>query len=81
VEFIKEVLKVKVYGNEYEISFPKFKATIDFQKKMKEAGDDNFKQFEVLLDFLSDHGLPKNVSEELQADHLLKIVESLTKKN
>lgn len=80
MEFTKETLKVKIYGSEYELSFPKLKASIEFRAQIKECEDDEICQLGAFTDFLGKHGLPKEVVEELQPDHLTQIVDALNKK-
>lgn len=80
MEFAKETLKVKIYGNEYELSFPKLKASIEFRARLKDCDDDELAQLEAFIEFLGKHGLPKEVVEELQPDHLTQIVDALNKK-
>jgi hypothetical protein len=75
MEFKKRTLKLNVYGNSYEIDFPTVKKTQQYAEKLKEFGDDG--AVDAVLDFLGDLGLPKNVTEEMEPEHLGQVIEAL----
>ena len=69
---------LEIYGQSYEVSRP----TIGLAKRMQEeialvrseGGDRNLA---LLIQFLSDLGLPAEVSESLEIDHFNQVVEFL----
>lgn len=81
LEFSKKVLKFKFDGNEYEMKYPSVIQVNLFAEKQRKASDDD--SLLNVLDLFAELGLPREVSEQLEVEHLTKIVEVLTegKKN
>lgn len=79
LELHKKVLKVKYDGQVLELQYPKVKQVDKLQGRMKKEGE----SVELILDFLEELGLKREISEDMQADHVEAIVTSLTdsKKN
>jgi len=76
LEFNRSKLKLKVYGEEYELLFPTVKQSQDFAKEVKEVEGDDDKSSKM-FDFLEKLGLPKNVTEEMEVQHLEMVLEKL----
>ena len=75
LNFKRRELELNVYGNDYKLSFPSVKQTQDYAKKAKRAGDDE--SASMLVEFLDKLGLPKDISLEMEAEHLTQVVEAL----
>lgn len=72
MEIKRKVLKLKFDGREFEIKFPSVKQLKELQKK---DGEDDL---EMTLRFLSELGLPKEASEQMEPDHIKEIVDHIT---
>lgn len=79
LELKKKVLKIKYDGQEIELQYPKVRQVDMLQKRIKEEGE----SVDMIIDFLEGLGLKREISEDMQADHVEAIVTSLTdsKKN
>lgn len=73
MKFVKSVLSFDVYGKSVEVRFPTVKEVRLFQEKMKDKGD----ELTNTIEYLSVLGLPKEVAENMEMDHLQQIIESL----
>jgi hypothetical protein len=71
IEFISEKLPVKIDGVVYELSYPTVSTVRKFEKQEGEAG------VKEVCEFLCDSGLPLNVVEALQANHMSQLVQAL----
>ncbi|TXH08954.1 MAG: hypothetical protein E6R04_09675 [Spirochaetes bacterium] len=79
MEFVRsEPIKVMIYGKEYAVKKPTFAVTRDLTRKIKEHGED--KTYDVMCEYLSGLGLPKEVVEDMEAEHVLGLCEYLTPK-
>lgn len=67
----KIALKIKVDGEEYGLIKPNMGLIHTYEKDGKED------QFEATFTFLEGCGLPKKVSELLEAQHIEKIIQAL----
>ena len=68
----KRVLKIKTgEGAEYKLSFPTVGQAKEFAKKMKAS--DEADSIDMVQDYLSELGLPKKVSNDMEPDDLAKI--------
>jgi len=75
MKFERRSLKVNVYGEDYEITFPTVKQSQDYAKSVKDIDDSEATG--KLLGFLDGLGLPKKVSEDMESEHLTQIVSAL----
>jgi Glu-tRNA(Gln) amidotransferase subunit E-like FAD-binding protein len=79
MDFVKsEPIKVRIYGQEYLVKKPTFALTRDFTRKMKDKKEDEI--YEVMCDYLNGLGIPKEVVEGMEADHVVGLFEYLTPK-
>jgi len=79
MEFSKsQPIKVKIYGQEYSVIKPTFALTRDFTRKMKDKKEDEI--YEVMCDYLNGLGVPREVVEGMEADHVVSLFEFLTPK-
>jgi hypothetical protein len=74
-EFVKRSLQLKIYGEAFKMRFPTVGETREYAKHLK--GSEEADATESLLDFLEKLGLPKRVSEDMEADHLAELCEEL----
>lgn len=80
MELKKRVLSFKFEGKEINVKFPTVIQMRDYgieAKKLKE-GDSKF--IDLMLDFLVKLGLPSELKEELEHEHVMKIMDSITPK-
>ena len=75
MEFKRRSLELKIYGEAYKLSFPTVKQTKEYADQMHESDED--KATELLLGFLAKLGLPQEVAEEMETDHLQQLCEAL----
>lgn len=69
------VYKVKINGEVYEMSAPRAKYVNNFRKKIS---NDEGNEIDHFIKFVVDHGLPKNVAEDLDVVQLNKLAQGLT---
>lgn len=74
LELKKKELKFKFDGNEYTITHPTVKQVKELQGELKKKDADSF---ELMLDLFDKLGLPKDVAEEMEPEHLQIIEENL----
>lgn len=82
LELKRRVINVKLDGHNYPMTAPTIKEADSYQAKAKKAEDEGT-QVELLFSFLIERGLPKDVIETLEVDHVNMIIEHLlgVKKN
>lgn len=73
MEFNRTKLKVRIYGQEVDLTPPTFGQARDLQKKMAENGD----SLELMVEYLKGLGLPEEVLMSMEAQHVNKLVEHL----
>lgn len=74
MELVTEKLSVKIDGVVHELNYPTVKQIRNLEKEKDNIGIDN------ICSFLSDCGLPKDVVEKLQANHMNELVGALVGK-
>lgn len=82
LELKRKKINVKLDGQSYPLTVPTLREADKYQARAKKAGDEG-KELELLFDFLNERGLPKEVIESLEVDHVNLLVEHLlgVKKN
>jgi len=75
MQFEKRKLKAKIYGQDYELTFPTVRQQNEYVKAIKESGEDN--AMDDLTNLLERLGLPKDVSMDMELDHLLQLMDAL----
>ena len=73
LDFFDDKLKFKYNGNEYEVNYPKVIDVKNFQKMLKDGGE----EIECTINFICSLGAPKEVLENLRVWQLNSILESL----
>lgn len=79
MELVKTELKIKIYGNEYSVRKPTVKDTFEYRKSFNELKTEE-EQTLALIDYLSRLGIPTEVVESLEVDHLFEILGVFQKK-
>lgn len=75
MELVSKKFNLKLDGVAYELGYPTVKQIKELDKKKEDIG------IEAVCDLVRDCGLPVDVIDSLQADHLNAIVEALMGKN
>lgn len=79
IELKRKRFAFKIDGNVYELKSPTVSMVKDYTKKQKElekAGEED--AIEGAIDFLARLGMPKEVAEELELEHLETVIEQVT---
>lgn len=77
MKFVKETLKFNLYGTDCVLNFPTLK---EMQTVSAAMAKEDASELDVTKDFLVSLGLKEELFEELQANHITQIMESLTGK-
>lgn len=72
-ELKRKTLKVKIDGEEYKILFPNVRQLSAFQESFHKKQD-----LDLMINFIAGLGLPENVCNSLEADHLRDIFEVIS---
>lgn len=80
MEFKRTEIEVKVYGGTHKLRLPTFRHVAEYRAAVKEAGSDEMKLADGLITFLERLGLPKDVSEDLEVDHLAQLANFILEK-
>lgn len=77
-----ETLPVKIFGTEYALTKPTKKQVVEMQEALS-TDEGKAKSLEILGSFLEKSGLPAEIIDGLQVQHLTMIIEAMTgaKKN
>jgi hypothetical protein len=81
MEFVVEKspkIKVRIYGEDYDLTKPTHKVAKELAKKIK--GIDESEAYDMISDYLVGLGLPGDVLENMEADHVLKLCDFLAPK-
>jgi len=74
LEFVKRELEFKFDDEVYKIKFPTVKEMSEYSKTYDEKED----KFEVIVNFLEKLGLQRDITEQMEVNHLTTIVKALT---
>ena len=75
LKFERTEVALNAYGEEFKLKRPTVSEQEEYGKKIEKCEEEN--KAEMLLDLLAKCGLPKNVSSEMESDHLMQVVEAL----
>jgi hypothetical protein len=75
VKLEKTKIELDVYGTVYNLSRPSFKQALDLKEKNKDKSEEEAN--EIMLEFLESLGLPKNVTMDMEVDHVTQILDVL----
>ena len=81
MEFVVEKspeIKVRIYGQDYSLTKPTHKMAKELAKKIKGAGEDE--AYDIISAYIVGLGLPQEVLEGMEADHVLKLCDFLAPK-
>jgi hypothetical protein len=73
----RSTVKLSIYGRELEVKKPSFKHVSNMQALLEDLGDDGKATLETFSKFLEEVGLPKDLIEEMEIDHLTEVVRVL----
>ena len=74
MKLVKTEIKAEIYGNEYTIKMPTYKQVDEYKIKLySETEDKNVSN--IMGDFLSPLGLPKDVFDQLEISHVAQIMD------
>lgn len=77
----RSVLKAEIYGTEYQIKLPTFKQTQAYSESLKGLGNDKETDASgAMRSFLEVLGLPGEIFDQLEVDHIVQIMDAITKK-
>ena len=68
-EVERSKITVKIYGQSYELTKPKVKQVKEVQEASKEKD-----QIKAMIDLMEMLGLPRDVTEEMEMDHLSQLL-------
>lgn len=77
LQFNKTIYKINFYGSEYEMRKPTVRETVNFQKTLASLQSEDEKLL-GLMDFFISLGLPKEIVESMQIDHIVELSEKLS---
>ena len=80
MEIVKTKIKIKVFGEDYDLKAPKAIEAAEFVDSIEDKKLNSKQMVELTTGFLIKMGLPKEVCEELELDNLKQVVEYITKK-
>jgi len=72
LEFKKKSLQIKIYGKEYNVSFPTVGQVQRWVKDSKKGAEED--QNDLLMEFLEELGLPKDVFQEMYPEDAEQLV-------
>jgi hypothetical protein len=76
MEFKRRTLSVKVNDVAYDVKYPVSGQVRKYQLDVKDAGDE--KSFDIMIDFLHELGLPKEVSlNQMEIHDIVSILSEL----
>lgn len=75
LNFQKTEVEADIYGTVYNLRRPTVKEAQDYANKAKKATDEE--QVDFLIEMLSDCGLPNDVSQSMEPDHLVQLMNTL----
>lgn len=73
----RSVVEMSIYGRDLSIKKPTFKAVSEMQNLLDESGVGGKATLEIFSRFLEDSGLPKDLIDEMEVDHLTEVVKVL----
>jgi hypothetical protein len=80
MEIVKTQIELKAFGKDYILSPPTARKAAVLKKQINESKEDELKSLEVAVEFLVECGLPKDVCDQLEMDHLGQLITLITSK-
>lgn len=78
MEIKKRVLNLKYEGQQYSVAFPSVKDLKKYQSQFEKSKDDDVKAIEKSQEFLSELGLPMDISDQMEINDLKEIIEHIS---
>lgn len=64
-------------GNEYPLTKPKMGMALEFEEKLESAKESGKGSLKIMIEFLTQCGLPKDIVQELDSDELEQVLKAL----
>jgi hypothetical protein len=81
MDLVKTKIEISIDGTKYQLKAPKALEAADFIDSINSEKKLSNKEMIVKTqEFLINMGLPKEICEDLELDHLNKVIEFITKK-
>jgi hypothetical protein len=80
MEIVKTQIELKAFGKDYTLSPPTARKVALFQKQIGEAKENELQTVEIAAEFLVECGLPKDVCDQLEMDHLGQLITLISSK-
>lgn len=79
----RTIFRVKFEGKTYDVRKPSVKEVGLFNRKLKEAGNDEYSQLDATKAWVSSLGMPEEVIEQLEMEQFNTLLETVSglKKN
>lgn len=74
VEFKEKVFDFKYKGDSFRVTYPTVERSLRFSEEFAKSD----RPADFVLDFLDEHGLPKDKALKLQDEHIFEIVQYIT---
>lgn len=75
LELTRATVEVKLDGKVHTLRMPTYKEGIVYKHELSLSKDDDIKSADMLIAYLSKLGLPAEVSESLEINHLEQVLE------
>lgn len=75
LELVRSTIEVSLDGKVHNMRMPTYKEGILYRCELEKVKDDDLKSSDMLIDYLAKLGLPKDVSEGLEIDHLTQVLD------
>lgn len=79
LKFERSKVSVEIYGEKLELRKPTFGESVELSKKIKENGGEE-NSTEIIMQFLESLGLPKQLLQSMEAEHVVTLLEHISGK-
>ena len=76
LELKRRELQLKLYGEEYNLLFPTNRMVTKYRKNFGGTEDPDAQEFAIYT-LLEDCGLPRDVAEDMETEHLAQVINHL----
>jgi len=77
LEFTQTTIEIKIGQTVYKMRVPTYRESLDYQQKTKAIVNDEVALFEAICEYFEMLGLPKEVTGNLEMNHLSQVLEFL----
>lgn len=75
LELTRTTVEVKLDGKTYTLRMPTYKEGVQYRSDVAKNKEDDVKCAQLLITYLSNLGFPAEVSESLETNHLVDILD------